>query len=139
MASDMTISAPASDAAPYFQAAFSTDEFARRRASLAKAIGDGVAVLQGMPATGAFDLFRQHNDFFYLSGVETPHAYLTIDGQTGRSVLYLWPLDPILLEKEGAELNADDPERAVRITGVDDVRPLSALASELAGQYRIYL
>ena len=46
-------------------------------------------MLQGSPATGAFDLFRQHNDFFYLSGVETPHAYLTIDGRSGRSVLYL--------------------------------------------------
>ena len=57
--------------------------------AVAAEIGNAVAVLQGSPATGAFDLFRQHNDFFYLTGVETPHAYLTIDGRTGRSTLYL--------------------------------------------------
>ena len=101
------ISSSGAAAEPYFQTAFAVDEFARHRAAVADAIGNGVAVLQGMPATGAFDLFRQDNDFFYLSGVETPHAYLTIDGRTGRSVLYLLPVDPVLLEKEGAELNAD--------------------------------
>ena len=106
----MTSSTTATAAEPYFQTAFPIDEFARRRAAVADAIGNGVAVLQGMPATGAFDLFRQDNDFFYLSGVETPHAYLTIDGRTGRSVLYLLPVDPVLLEKEGAELNADEAE-----------------------------
>jgi Xaa-Pro aminopeptidase len=106
---------------------------------VAAVIGDGVAVLQGMPATGAFDLFRQDNDFFYLSGVETPHAYLTIDGRTGRGVLYLLPVDPVLLEKEGAELNADDAQTAMRLTGVDDVKPLAALAGELESAGELYV
>ena len=53
----------------------------------------GVAVLQGLPDTGGFTVFRQHNDFLYLSGVEVPHAYLTIDGQNGQTVLYLMPFD----------------------------------------------
>ena len=116
---------------PYFQTEFSVAEFARRRSAVAEAIGDGVAVLQGSPATGAFDLFRQHNDFFYLTGVETPHAYLRIDGRDGRSTLYLLPGDPALAEKEGAELNADAASMAIRLTGVDDVKPLSELALDL--------
>ena len=70
-----------------------------------------------MPATGAFDLFRQYNDFFYLSGVETPHAYSTIDGRTGRSTLYLLSADEELAEKEGAELAANSADAALRITG----------------------
>src|SRR5688572_10474062 len=135
----MTSSSTTAAAEPYFQTAFPISEFARRRAAVAEAIGNGVAVLQGMPATGAFDLFRQDNDFFYLSGVETPHAYLTIDGRSGQSVLYLLPVDPILLEKEGAELNGDDAETAIRLTGVDDVKPLAALASDLANAGELYV
>jgi Xaa-Pro aminopeptidase len=135
----MNSSPLASPPRPYFQTLFSRDEFARRRAAMAEAIGSGLAVLQGMPATGAFDLFRQDNDFFYLSGVETPHAYLTIDGRTGRAVLYLLPVDPVLLEKEGAELNADDAATAIRLTGVDDVKPLAALAADLSAAREIYI
>jgi Xaa-Pro aminopeptidase len=135
----MTSTVAAGPAPPYFQTAFAIEEFARRRAMVADAIGEGIAVLQGMPATGAFDLFRQHNDFFYLCGVETPHAYLTIDGKSGRSVLYLLPVDPILLEKEGAELNADDAETVRRITCVDDVRPLAALADDLSGYAEVFV
>ena len=116
---------------PYFQAIFPPAEFARRRAEVAAAIGSAVAVLQGAPATGAFDLFRQFNDFFYLSGVETPHAYLSIDGRSGRSTLYLLSSDPELAEKEGAELSASAADVALRLTGVDDVRPIGALAEDL--------
>ena len=135
----MTSSSTTTAAEPYFQTAFPISEFARRRAAVAEAIGNGIAVLQGMPATGAFDLFRQDNDFFYLSGVETPHAYLTIDGRIGRSVLYLLPVDPVLLEKEGAELNADDAQTAIRLTGIDDVKPLAALAGDLANAGELYV
>ncbi len=123
---------------PYYQSAFSVDEFARRRSAVAAAIGDGLAVLQGSPATGAFDLFRQHNDFFYLCGVETPHAYLTIAGRSGRTVLYLPPCDAKLAEQEGAELNSDAAETAARLTGVDDVKPLSALRDDLRGRTELF-
>ena len=33
--------------------------------------------------------FGQTNSFYYLSGVETPHAYLVLNATTGRSSLYL--------------------------------------------------
>jgi Xaa-Pro aminopeptidase len=135
----MTSSFAPREADPYFQTAFSIDEFARRRTALADAVGAGVAVLQGMPATGAFDIFRQDNNFFYLSGVETPHAYLTIHGGNRRSVLYLLPVDPVLLEKEGAELNADAADIAIRLAGVDEVKPLAALAGDLAGARELYI
>jgi Xaa-Pro aminopeptidase len=124
---------------PHFQCDFSAAEFARRRADVARAIGNGVAVLQGLPETGAFSLFRQHNDFFYLSGVEVPHAYLTIEGETGRSTLYLLPRDEVTASSEGVELNADDAEMARRVTGFDAVRPTTELCDALPLSRPLYL
>ena len=37
--------------------------------------------LQGAPAPATSEFFRQTNDFFYLCGVEVPHAYLLLDGR----------------------------------------------------------
>ena len=65
---------------PYFQKFFSPAEFAARRALVAERIGAGaIAVLPGGGERGSFEFFRQYNEFFYLSGVESPHAYLKID------------------------------------------------------------
>jgi Xaa-Pro aminopeptidase len=116
---------------PYFQTAFAAAEFKRRRQDLCAAIGDGVALLQGFPETGAFSLFRQHNDFFYLCGVELPHAYLLIDGSTGRTTLYLLPRDEKTAAADGPELNSDDAATALRLTEVDEVRPTTALLGDL--------
>ena len=33
--------------------------------------------------------FRQSNDFYYLCGIETPHAYLLLDGETKKATLFL--------------------------------------------------
>lgn len=123
---------------PYFQSAFSLDEFRRRREQLCDAIGDSHAVLQGAAASGAMDLFRQDNNFFYLCGVETPHAYLTLDGRSGEATLYLPPIDRRMAEIEGPELNADEPDIAKRLTGVDLVKPLWALADDLRGASMLY-
>jgi Xaa-Pro aminopeptidase len=124
---------------PYFQTTFAAAEFRRRRQDLCASIGDGVALLQGLPETGAFSLFRQHNDFFYLSGVESPHAYLTIDGSTGRTTLYLLPGDAKTAAADGPELNSDDAATALRLTEVDEVRPSTALLSDLPRGRAIYM
>src|SRR5688572_28182552 len=110
---------------PWYQRDFRPAEFATRRARVAAEIGAGtVALLAGLGETGAFDLFRQSNEFYYLSGVEVPHAYLRIDGGTGRTTLYLPPRDAKHEHSEGAQLNADHGDIVQRLTGVDDVRPL---------------
>src|SRR3982751_6641932 len=81
---------PAATDLPYFQADFPIAEFAKRRARIAWEIGpDTAAVLRGGISTGAFDIFRQTNEFYYLSGVEVPHACLLIEGGTGNTILYL--------------------------------------------------
>ena len=54
----------AAHAEPYYQTDFAPAEFSARRASVFDAIGNkAIAVLQGAEATGAFDIFRQTNEF----------------------------------------------------------------------------
>lgn len=124
---------------PYFQTDFSAPEFILRRQNVMQAIGNAVALLAGSPATGAFDLFRQNNEFYYLCGVEVPVAYLLIDGGRGRTTLYLAKRDPRQEESEGAQLSTEDFDLARKLTGVDDVRPLEALRADIAAASAIYL
>jgi len=51
--------------------------------------GEAVAILQGCGQVRGFQAFRQSNEFYYLCGVEVPHAYLLLDGSTCRTALYL--------------------------------------------------
>ena len=91
----MTTPTSASSIADYYQTDFPASEFCDRRSRVYDAMGqDAIGVLRGMPASGAFDLFRQHNDFYYLCGLEVPHAYLLLDARTRQTTLYLPPRDP---------------------------------------------
>lgn len=123
---------------PRFQASFSLQEFQQRRKRVADAIGDGVAVVQGQPDTGAMDRFRQHNDFFYLCGVEVANAYLLIDGRSAESTLYLLPSDPHVAEQEGVTLSCDNPQVVITLTGVDVVKHLTDLESDLSGRDPVF-
>src|SRR4051812_48194461 len=99
---------------PYFQTDFPPEEFAARRQRIAEEIGRGaVAVLRGAISSGAFDVFRQTNELYYLSGVEVPHACLRIEGGTGGTTLYLPHGDAHTAASEGKELNADEPDLAI--------------------------
>jgi Xaa-Pro aminopeptidase len=130
---------PAATDLPYFQSDFTIAEFAKRRARIAWEIGpDTAAVLRGGISTGAFDIFRQTNEFYYLSGVEVPHACLLIEGGTGNTVLYLPHGDAHASETEGRELNADEADLAVQVTGVHEAKPLDSLAQDLDRFNTIY-
>lgn len=123
-----------------FQTNFAPDEFSGRRAKIFDEIGDkAIAVIQGAdPPRGAFDLFRQANEFFYLCGVEVPYAYLLLDGRSRKTTLYLPELDPGVERGEGAILNSDDSELVKTLTGVDEVRKPDSLIKDIAGAKTIY-
>src|SRR5690242_2162155 len=90
----------------YVQTDFAAHEFAARRAKLAQAIEpDSVAVLAGASMVAGFDVFRQSNDLFYLTGIETPHSYLVVEAGSGRSVLYLPPINAKLERSDGPQLS----------------------------------
>jgi len=124
---------------PYFQSRFAPSEFAARRESVLKEIGSSaVAVIQGAPAPRGSELFRQTNEMFYFCGVEVPNIYLTIDGRTQRSTLYLPHRNEPAERSEGPLFNCDVPQIALSLTGVDAVRPFEALSSDLDGAATLY-
>ena len=66
------------------------EEFAGRRAALAKALGEGTLLLFGstMPANGS--RFRQDNDFYYFTGSEDAERRPpSMDASSGETRLFL--------------------------------------------------
>ncbi len=118
---------------PLFTTDFPAEEFAARRMRVLDAIGPGAAaVLQGAASPLGYVRFRQTNSFYYLTGVETPHAYLLLDGRSRRSVLYLPPRNLRREASEGRLLTAEDAELAAQLTGVDAVFGAEQLSDDLA-------
>ena len=113
--------------AQHYQTDFPPDEFKARWAKVFEKIGDGVAVLQGMPQTDGYVYPRQYNSFYYLSGIETPGAYLLLDGGTRQVTLHLPSRNAALERAEGKVLSADDSELVKKLVGVDDVRSVDAM------------
>jgi Xaa-Pro aminopeptidase len=115
-----------------FQKNFSQEELAGRRTAVFERIGAGdIVLLQGAPAPATSEFFRQTNDFFYLSGVEVPHAYLLLDGRARTTTLYLPHRDAGLERSEGRRLSADESEEAERLTGIESVQGVEALSLDL--------
>lgn len=120
---------PAPAFAQYYQTDFPAEEFKARHARVFEQIGpNAVAVVQGMPQTEGFTYPRQHNSFYYLSGIETPGSYLLLDGRTKTVTIYLPVRNPRLEAAEGRVLSAEDAELVKRIAGVDDVKALQEMA-----------
>jgi Xaa-Pro aminopeptidase len=119
--------------AELFTPNFLPQDFAHRRAAVAKAMGDeAIAIVQGAAKLGGYIRFRQSDDFFYLCGVETPHAYLVIEGPQGRSTLFLPHRNDRMERSEGKVLSAEDRDLAIQVTGIDDVFGTEFLAQYLA-------
>ena len=115
--------------AQYYQTDFPAEEFKARHAQVFEQIGaNAVAVVQGVPQTEGYTYPRQHNSFYYLSGIETPGSYLLLDGRTKTTTLYLPARNPRLEAAEGRVLSAEDVDLVKRIAGVDDVQPLERMS-----------
>ena len=124
----------------YYQQDFSPEEFQKRRNVIIDRIGKhSVAVIGGAGATGAFDYFRQTNDFYYLTGVEVPHSYLLIDGSKRRCTLYLPHHDPKHERSEGAQLHCDLPAKVSELTGIEQIAPLAQLATDIRQACTVFL
>ncbi|HET6204242.1 MAG TPA: Xaa-Pro peptidase family protein [Planctomycetota bacterium] len=104
---------------------------AGRRAALAKAVGEGGIVLQGAEDTRNYLEFRQSNDFWYLTGVETPGAALAIEAKEGHATLFLPPANPLREQWEGPDLSPG--KEAAAVTGIADVREIGEFALFLEG------
>jgi Xaa-Pro aminopeptidase len=119
----------------YYQTDFSKEELAARRASIYEKIGkNAIALVQGASGAGDFNVFRQSNEFYYLSGLETPHSYLLLDGRNQRTTVYLPHRDAARESNEGKMLSAEDADLIKELTGIDDVRAVEFLSLDLVGK-----
>ena len=121
-----------------FQSDCSLNELRSRRAAVCEAIGDATVLIAGAPAANGSTAFRQYNDFYYLCGVEVPHAYLALDGGSGRSALFLPEAEHLVVHNDDPLICADDPAYAVDVTGVDTVLGRDQLANYLTPVSTLY-
>jgi Xaa-Pro aminopeptidase len=125
--------AAAQEDIPLFTADFQPQEFAGRRSKVFDSIGvGGLALVQGAPGPSGYVRFRQTNEFYYLCGVEVPHAYLLLDGGRRTAALYLPHRNEGRERSEGKLLSAEDAELVKRVSGVDAVYGTDLLAEHLA-------
>ena len=110
-----------------------------RRAALLDSLGSAVAVLRSADLRdleGDYPQdsdFRQANDFFYLTGLETAGSWLVLVAHPDapdESILYLPPRDSAAEIWTGPTLGPG-PEAAA-LTGILQVRPATELQSDLA-------
>ena len=108
---------------PPDQTDFPPEEFQARWNVVFDRIGDhAVAIIQGAPKTNGFLVPRQSNEFYYLCGIETPHAYLILDGKDRKATLVLPARDARLESAEGKVISSSDAELVKQITGVTPSR-----------------
>ncbi|MEO6236827.1 MAG: Xaa-Pro peptidase family protein, partial [Vicinamibacterales bacterium] len=130
-----SVSAQPAQGPPLFSTSLPKEEFAARRARVLQQLGDGVAVMQGAAETSAYEKFRQSNQFYYLTGVETPRAILVLDGRARTTTLYLNPTSAQMERSEGPLLGPGTA--AEQLTGIERVLPRAEFdnaASALAGR-----
>jgi len=118
---------------PLFTTDFPPEEFQARRDEVFDAIGENaVAIVQGAPSPVGYVRFRQSNSFYYLTGIETPHAYLMLDGTRRQARLYLPHRNPRRESAEGKLLSAEDDALTRELSGVDAVHGVDLLSEHLA-------
>ncbi|MCI0690798.1 aminopeptidase P N-terminal domain-containing protein [candidate division KSB1 bacterium] len=121
------------DGVPLFTKDFTPEEFAKRRSAVYDAIGaNALAVVQGAPSPVGYVRFRQSNEFYYLCGVEVPHAYLLLDGSQRRASLYLPHRNEGRERSECKVLSAEDVELVKQLSGIDAVFATEMLGEHLA-------
>jgi Xaa-Pro aminopeptidase len=110
--------------------ALEAGEYAARRARLMDKIGEGSAVFLGATTPASDVAFRQGHDFFYLTGVRVPDAYLIVDGLRKESVLFFSMTEA---EAAGEGIPQDLIRDPTGFTGIERVLPAERFGPALAG------
>jgi Xaa-Pro aminopeptidase len=118
---------------PLLSTDFPPEEFAKRRTAVYDAIGkNAVAILQGAPTPDGYTRFRQSNDFYYLSGVEVPNAYLLLDPVERKTTIYLPHRNERRELGEGKVLSVEDLDEVKKGSGLDAIFGPELLGEHLA-------
>jgi len=117
----------------------SIDEFRSRRQKLCSAIDhQGIVLIQGAPEAFGNSTFAQYKDFLYLCGLESPRAYLLIDGKNAHTTLYLQHGASMIRESPKPLPCAENAEYIKDLTGVDSVRGVEELGGPLSEASLLY-
>jgi Xaa-Pro aminopeptidase len=109
-----------------------------RRHALLDRLGNGIALLpSGKVRSIEGDYpqdsdYRENNDFFYLTGVETPDAWLVLVARKSgpdQTLLYLPSRDTAMEKWTGARLGPG--QEASGVTGIPDVRPAEQAEAQI--------
>lgn len=116
----------------HYQTDFSKEEFTQRRSKIFDAIGNNsVALIQGASGLPGFSVFRQSNTFYYLTGLESAHAYLLLNGKNRQVTIYLPHRNVASERSQGKVLAAEDNELVKQLIGVDYVKGIEFLSADL--------
>lgn len=116
----------------HYQTDFTKMELGERRTRIMETIGnDAIALIQGASGLPGFSVFRQSNTFYYLTGLETDHAYLLLNGKNKQTTLYLPHRDEGREKGQGKVLSAEDAELVKELTGADQVKGIEFLSADL--------
>ena len=127
-----TVSPLVSQDKHHYQTDFSVENFNARRTRLLDAIGNnGIALIQGTGGRAGFSVFRQSNTFYYLTGLETDHAYVLLNGKNRQTTLYLPHRDEGREQGQGKILSAEDEALVKSLTGADQVKGYEFLSGDL--------
>lgn len=111
----------------------SADELRRRRARLLECLpAEALVLVRGAVPGVAARRFRQSNEFYYLSGIEVPGAYLLLDARKEQASLYLPHRNVRRERSDGPTLSAEDHDRVIDLTGVESVAGPEQLPLDLA-------
>ncbi len=110
---------------------FPKELFRERRQRLLDSLGDGLLLLPTAKLRirngDVFHSFRPDSDFYYLTGLDEPEAFLAahrLGRGKHRAILFVRPRDPMREVWDGPRLG---PAGARRKLGVDEARPVSDL------------
>ena len=118
----------------HYQSDFAKEEFAQRRSKIFDAMGNNaIALIQGASGLPGFSVFRQSNTFYYLTGLESPHAYLLLNGKSRKATIYLPHRDAGAESSQGKVLSAEDSELVKHLAGVENVKGIEFLSADLVG------
>ena len=118
----------------HYQTDFSKEDFAARRATILDGIGkNAIAVIQGSSGIAGFSVFRQSNTFYYLTGIESAHSYLLLNGKNRKSTLYLPHRDEGTEQGQGKVLSAEDADLVKQLTGIEQIKGIEFLSADLVG------
>lgn len=119
------------------------DAYKRRRARLAKQLGEGnvLVVATHPPHQYSHDVeypFRPHSDFWYLTGFAEPRALLILHGGTGRTDLFVQPRKKEAEIWTGRRLGVERARETLDVDRAHSFDDLSGALKDVLGKSKVH-